>query len=177
MSHKCPGLLEGVVVSEQNLKNSVDFKVGQGEMPVERDGADSVPSQEKPAHLFKPGQSGNPAGKPKGLPNKITRTIRDAVMAAVQPGACHEKGFEGWLIERANGGIEDRKIFAGVVSRVIPVEITGAGGGPVKIDLGWLTERRIGGGDVIDVTPTTQNPANPLLAGGATDVISETEEK
>jgi hypothetical protein len=29
------------------------------------------------ASLFKPGQSGNPAGKPKGVPNKITSQMRE----------------------------------------------------------------------------------------------------
>lgn len=104
-------------------------------------------------------------------------------MAATQEGACHPDGFKGWLIERAHGGIEDRKIFAGVVSRVIPVEITGTDGGPIKIDLGWLGQRRIGYGDVIDVLPVTsptQSPAqieqkadeSSAYAGGAPDVIS-----
>ena len=107
------------------------------------------------SHLFKPGQSGNPAGKPKGTPNRVTKTIREAVLEAVQPGNCHPEGLAGWLIERAKGGIEDKKIFGAMVSRVIPIEITGEGGGPVKIDLGWLTSRKVGG-EVIDITPTTQ---------------------
>ena len=116
-------------------------------------------------------------GRPKGVPNKLTKSIKEAVLEAVQPGACHEDGLKGWLIDRSQGGIEDRKIFAAVVSRVIPVELTGADGGPVKLELGWLTERRIGYGEVVDVTPTTQTPANPLLAGGATDVISVDKEE
>ena len=34
----------------------------------------TVPKQ-KPAHLFKPGQSGNPAGRPAGSKNKLTENI------------------------------------------------------------------------------------------------------
>lgn len=148
-------------------KKSVGIREEQGQIPVEREGANSeLTGRERSlANL-------TARGRPKGVPNKINKTIREAVLEAVQPGACHPEGFAGWLIERSQGGIEDRKIFAGVVSRVIPIEITGAGGGPVKIDLGWLTDRRIGG-DVIDVTPTTQNSANALPAYGATDVISD----
>jgi hypothetical protein len=33
------------------------------------------------ASLFKPGQSGNPAGKPKGAPNKITTLMRETFAA------------------------------------------------------------------------------------------------
>jgi hypothetical protein len=104
--------------------------------------------EKKRSNLFTPGNG----GRPKGAQNKVTRTIRQAVMESIEPGNCHPDGLAGWLIERARGGIEDRKIYAAVVSRVIPIEITGEGGGPVKIDLGWLTGRKIGG-DVIDITP------------------------
>lgn len=124
-------------------------------------------------------------GRPKGVPNKINKTIKEAVLEAVQPGACHEDGLKGWLIDRAQGGVEDRKIFAAVVSRVIPVEVTGADGGPVKIDLGWLSQRRIGYGDVVDVLPVTSETQAPAqieqkadesmpYAGCAPDVISVT---
>jgi len=95
-------------------------------------------------------------GRPKGMPNKITRGIREAVMESIQPGQCHPEGLKGWLRDRALGGIEDRKIYAGIVSRVIPIEVTGADGGPVKIDLGWLTGRSVGRQEV-DVTPTSHD--------------------
>lgn len=121
------------------------------------------------AHLFKPGEG----GRPKGVPNKVTRTIRQAVMDSIEPGNCHPDGLAGWLIERARGGIEDRKIYAAVVSRVIPIEITGEGGGPVKIDLGWLTGRKVGGGEVIDITPATQNAGEQAAARLSTDFQSE----
>lgn len=125
--------------------------------------------EEKRRHLFAPG---NP-GKPKGAQNKVTRTIRQAVMESIEPGNCHPDGLAGWLIERARGGIEDRKIYAAVVSRVIPIEITGEGGGPVKIDLGWLTGRKVGGGEVIDITPATQNAGEQAAARLSTDFQSE----
>ena len=159
-------------MKDQIDKNPVVIREEEVKSTVEREGADSELTGRARSLANLTGK-----GRKPGQPNKITKTIRDAVMAAVQPGACHENGFEGWLIERSKGGIEDRKIFAGVVSRVIPVEITGAGGGPIKIDLGWMTDRRLVSGDVIDVTPTTQSPANPVLAGGATDVISDDPSK
>lgn len=118
-------------------------------------------------------------GRPPGVPNKVTRTIRQAVMESIEPGNCHPDGLAGWLIERARGGIEDRKIYAAVVSRVIPIEITGEGGGPVKIDLGWLTGRKVGG-EVIDITPTQShightNAEDAAAAGGVSDLLSDTQ--
>jgi hypothetical protein len=132
-------------------------------------------SEKKRSNLFTPGNG----GRPKGAQNKVTRTIRAAVMESIEPGNCHPDGLAGWLIERARGGIEDRKIYAAVVSRVIPIEITGEGGGPVKIDLGWLTGRKVGG-EVIDITPTQSHightdGGDAAAAGGVPDLLSDTQ--
>lgn len=164
-------------MSEQKLKNKVVVEKEGAEMPVERVGND-----DRPAHWFKPGQRGGP-GRAKGQPNKVTKTIREAILAATQPGQCHPEGLVGWLRERAQGGIEDRKIFGAMVSRALPIEVTGTDGGPIKIDLGWMSQRRIGYGDVVDVIPVTQTPQqlgqaadntvqSTTYAGGAPDVIS-----
>ena len=161
-----------------DLKNSVGFEERGAESAVEREG-----DRPKGKHLFQPGQSGNPAGKPKGVQNRITKTIREAILESVQPGQCHPEGLVGWLRERAQGGIEDRKIFGAMVSRALPIEVTGTDGGPIKIDLGWMSQRRIGYGDVVDVIPVTHTPQqikqsadNPVqsmpYAGGSPDVIS-----
>jgi hypothetical protein len=37
--------------------------------------------KQRPPHLFKPGQSGNPAGKPKGSRNKLTQDFVEAMCA------------------------------------------------------------------------------------------------
>ena len=168
-------------MEEQVGKNPVDSREEEAKSSVEREGADSELTGRARSLANLTG-----TGRKKGQPNKITKTIKEAVLEAVQPGACHPDGFAGWLIERSQGGIEDRKIFAGVVSRVIPVEVTGTDGGPIKIDLGWLGQRRIGYGDVIDVTPQTQEPQqieqmpseSATYGGRAPDSISvDTEHK
>lgn len=96
----------------------------------------------KGAPLWKPGQSGNPAGRKPG-PNRVTKTIKEAIELACQPGACHPEGLAGWLIERATGGVEDRKIFAGMVSKVIPAQLQASVQGGITVQLPWLTGRNI----------------------------------
>jgi len=100
------------------------------------------PARGKGAPLWKPGQSGNPAGRKPG-PNRVTKTIKEAIELACQPGACHPEGLAGWLIERATGGVEDRKIFAGMVGKVIPAQLQASVQGGIVVSLPWLTGRNI----------------------------------
>jgi hypothetical protein len=99
-----------------------------------------------------------PTGRPKGVPNRVTRTIREAVEMASQPGKCHPEGLAGWLIERAKGGIGDRQIFAGMVMKAMPLQVHANVDGAIKLELGWLGARQIG-------TPTAQ------IAGRRTQVL------
>jgi hypothetical protein len=83
-----------------------------------------------------------PAGRPKGIPNKATRTIREAIELACQPGQCHPQGLAGWLVERATGSVEDRKIFATMVARIVPAQIH-ATVDQVTVQLPWLAGRGV----------------------------------
>ena len=83
-----------------------------------------------------------PTGRPKGTPNKITRTIREAVEKAAQ--GCHPEGLAGWLIERAQGGVQDRQIFAQMVNKAMPLQVQANVDGGVKLELSWLSARNIG---------------------------------
>lgn len=102
---------------------------------------------------FKPGQSGNPAGRAKGSQNNVTRTIKEAIELACKPGQCHPQGLAGWLVERATGGVEDRKIFAGMVAKVIPAQLQANIQGGITVHLPWLQTRTVGRGQG---TPTAQ---------------------
>lgn len=122
-------------------------------------------------------------GRHKGVPNRTTRTIREAVERAARD--CHPAGLAGWLVERANGGIADRQIFAGLVGKVIPLQVKTSVEGGIKIELGWLGGRQIGAtaaqieapaSHVIDLAPETDGSyriidparqATPAPAAGA----------
>lgn len=85
-----------------------------------------------------------PAGRAKGVPNRVTITVKQAIEQAIQPGGCHPKGLAGWLIDRAKGPLGDRQIFASVVNKFVPVQLNATVGGGIKLELGWLAERQIG---------------------------------
>ena len=100
----------------------------------------------KPPQRFQPASpltgARLPVGRRKGQTNKTTRTIREAIELACQPGACHPRGLAGWLIERATGGVEDRKIFAGLVAKVVPAQLH-ATVDHVTVQLPWLAGRSV----------------------------------
>lgn len=83
-----------------------------------------------------------PAGRPKGVQNRVTRTIREAVEKAARD--CHKDGLAGWLIERAQGGIQDRQIFAQMVNKAMPLQVQANVDGGIKLELSWLGGRSIG---------------------------------
>ncbi len=108
-----------------------------GELPA----AGKKPN-EKRSHLFKVGNRANPGGRPKGVGNKVTRTIREAVEKAA--AECHPEGLAGWLIERAQGSIQDRQIFATMVNKALPLQVQANVDGGIKLELSWLGGRQIG---------------------------------
>jgi hypothetical protein len=67
------------------------------------------------------------------------------------------KGLAAWLLERANGSVADRQIFAGMVAKALPLTINGTGSG-ITINLNWLQGR-----EIINVTNTAQGERKPLI--------------
>ena len=57
---------------------------------------------------------------------------------------CHPKGLAGWLIDRANGSVQDRQIFAGMVSKALPLTVNANVNGGIRLELGWLSGRQVG---------------------------------
>jgi len=85
-----------------------------------------------------------PLGRHKGVPNRVTVTVKQAIERAIQPGECHPQGLAGWLVERAKGSLGDRQIFASVVNKFVPVQLNAHVDGGIKLELGWLGGRQIG---------------------------------
>ena len=73
---------------------------------------------------FKPGQSGNPAGRPKGARSKLAEAFVDALLADWK-----ENGVEAIVAMR-----EDKPAdYVKVVASLLPKEITGEDGGAILV--------------------------------------------
>jgi len=68
-------------------------------------------------------------GRPKGVPNKTTALLKDAILQAA-----HKAGGEGgmvqYLTEQAK---KNPNAFMGLLGKVLPMQITGEDGEPIQI--------------------------------------------
>lgn len=112
-----------------------------------------------------------PLGRPKGQPNKLTITLKAAVERAARD--CHPQGLAGWLVDRANGSIGDRQIFAALVGKVIPIQVNQSVEGGISINLNWLGGRAIG--TATAQTQVTQSQPVDLIedAGGKYQIVDQ----
>lgn len=93
----------------------------------------------------KPPNAGN--GRPKGTVNKTTKVLREAILQAAEAVGQDGKGkggLEGYLRRVAE---EDVKAFSALLGKVLPLQVTGEGGGPVEthmtVDVGGLTKDQL----------------------------------
>lgn len=68
-------------------------------------------------------------GRPKGVPNKTTALLKDAILQAAEK-AGGDKGMVGYLEDQAN---KNPNAFMALLGKVLPMQITGADGGPLQI--------------------------------------------
>lgn len=64
-------------------------------------------------------------GRPKGSPNKATRTIREAVLASFDA-----VGAEDYLVRQAH---ENPVAYLSLLGKILPTQVTGADGGAAVI--------------------------------------------
>jgi hypothetical protein len=71
------------------------------------------------------GEQRRPPGRPKGSPNKTTAAVKEAILKAFD-----SVGGPEYLVTVAQ---EDPRTFCALLGRVLPMEVTGEGGQPLKI--------------------------------------------
>lgn len=65
------------------------------------------------------------AGRPKGVPNKLTADVKSMIL-----GALSDVGGQKYLARQAE---ENPGPFLTLLGKVLPMQVTGAGGGPVEV--------------------------------------------
>lgn len=81
---------------------------------------------------YKPGESGNPAGKPKGAVSHFNRSIKDMVERAL-----HKVGGADYLAQQAH---ENPVAFMALVARVLPLQLANADGQKLLVDFRWADQ-------------------------------------
>jgi hypothetical protein len=122
---------------------------------------------------FQPGVSGNPAGKPKGTPNKITVALREAILAAGE-AAGGEGGLTAYLTRLA---LENSSAYAGLLAKVLPTTLStpdSHGGAGVKLEFRRIVVWPGGREEEVD-TPKALPAPDPALPR-PTDPTDDTNE-
>lgn len=72
-------------------------------------------------------------GRPKGAVNKTTAALKEAILQAAQAVGHDGKGKEGLVGYLKRVAQEDVKAFSTLLGKVLPLQVTGEGGGAVII--------------------------------------------
>ena len=76
-------------------------------------------------------------GRPKGVPNKTTQTAKDAIaLAAAELGGADR--LVAWAKEDPKN---EAAFWSSIYPKLLPLQVTGEGGGPVIIQASGLDER------------------------------------
>ncbi len=80
-------------------------------------------------------------GRPKGVPNKTTTLLKDAILKAAA-GAGGREGLVGYLTEQAK---DNPGPFMALLGKVLPLQVTGENGGPIPVVFKTVYESKDGG--------------------------------
>jgi len=73
-------------------------------------------------------------GRPKGSPNKVTAAAKEVIAQAAESLGGHQRLVE-WAKEDP---LNERAFWATIYPKLIPVQVSGEGGGPITLAFAWL---------------------------------------
>ena len=80
-------------------------------------------------------------GRKKGVPNKTTALLKEAILRAAEQSGYDQRGRDGLIGYLRRVADEDVKAFSGLLGKVLPLQVVGDGGGPVVIQASAHDER------------------------------------
>lgn len=84
----------------------------------------------KPVAKRKPPAAG--MGRRAGSQNKTTKALKEAILLAAEDSGEDGKGKDGLVGYLRLVAREDVKAFCGLLGKVLPLQVTGEDGGPIK---------------------------------------------
>lgn len=76
-------------------------------------------------------------GRPKGMPNKTTTLLKDAIMQAAEASGGDGKGKEGLIGYLKKQAVDEPVAFMSMLGKVLPLQVTGQDDGPIKLVVEW----------------------------------------
>lgn len=93
--------------------------------------ADASESVKETAKKRRVGDGTPGPGRPKGIPNKTTIAVKDAIAQA----AAELGGVERLVAWAREDKANERLFWGSIYPKLLPLQVTGDGGGPVKLVL------------------------------------------
>jgi len=72
-------------------------------------------------------------GRAKGTPNRTTALLKEAILAAAERTGGDGKGKDGLMGYCSFLAVNEPKAFAQLLGKVLPMQLTGEDGGPIKV--------------------------------------------
>jgi hypothetical protein len=74
-------------------------------------------------------------GRTKGTPNKVTGLLKDAIIQAAT-----DAGGGDLVLYLKDQAQQNPGPFLGLLGKVLPMQVTGEGDGPIKLEVSWQSK-------------------------------------
>lgn len=81
------------------------------------------------------------SGRKKGVPNKLTTSLKEAILAAAVDVGQDGKGKDGLQGYLRHVAVTDVKAYSTLLGKVLPMQIVGEDDGPLKLEISWPSKK------------------------------------